>query len=132
MSVARHNTMRWWMLGATAFVVMTAPMQSWGQAADAGQTGAATGEKAQLGAGVVLDRVIAVVNGDVILESDVDEERRFEEIQPFRSVQDSTRAKIIERLVDRELILQQAALLPDDQIQDKALDGQIARMRTDI
>ena len=61
-------------------------------------------------AGVVLDRVVAVVNGDVILESDLDEERRFEEVQPFRSVQDSTRAKIIERLVDRELILQQAEL----------------------
>jgi len=83
-------------------------------------------------AAVVLDRVVAVVNGDVILESDIDEERRFEEIQPFRSVQDSTRAKIIERLVDRELILQQAALLPEDQVSDKALDEQIARMRTDI
>ena len=35
--------------------------------------------------GVVLDRVVAVVNGDVILESDVDEERRFEEVQPYRS-----------------------------------------------
>jgi peptidyl-prolyl cis-trans isomerase SurA len=76
--------------------------------------------------------VVAVVNGDVILESDIDEERRFEEIQPFRSVQDSTRAKIIERLVDRELIWQQAALLPEDQVSDKALDEQIARMRTDI
>ena len=27
--------------------------------------------------GVMLDRLVAVVNGDVILESDVDEERRF-------------------------------------------------------
>jgi peptidyl-prolyl cis-trans isomerase SurA len=92
------------------------------------QNGAASAPSAA----VVLDRVVAVVNGDVILESDIDEERRFEEIQPFRSVQDSTRAKIIERLVDRELILQQAALLPEDQVSDKALDEQIARMRTDI
>ena len=83
-------------------------------------------------AGVVLDRVVAVVNGDVILESDLDEERRFEEVQPFRSVQDSTRAKIIERLVDRELILQQAELEPEDQISDQDLDQQIAQVRTEI
>ena len=38
--------------------------------------------------------VVAVVNGDVILESDVDEERRFEEIQPYRAAADSTRDKI--------------------------------------
>ncbi|MEI9981495.1 MAG: hypothetical protein WDN23_21390 [Edaphobacter sp.] len=44
-------------------------------------------------AGVVLDRVVAVVNGDVILESDMDEERRFEEIQPFRSAAESTRGE---------------------------------------
>ncbi len=55
-----------------------------------------------------------MVNGDVILESDVDEERRFEEIQPYRSVADFTREKIIERLMDRALILQQAALQPED------------------
>jgi peptidyl-prolyl cis-trans isomerase SurA len=132
MSVARPNTMRWWMLGATAFVVMTAPMQSWGQAADAGQTGAATGEKAQLGAGVVLDRVIAVVNGDVILESDVDEERRFEEIQPYRVASNFTRERTIERLVDRSLILQQAAMEPEDVVSDKELDAQMQTLRKDI
>src|SRR6185437_3851290 len=35
------------------------------------------------GQGTVLDRVVAVVNDDLILESDVDEEQRFEEIQPY-------------------------------------------------
>ena len=114
-------------MSAVALAAISALMAG-AQTPGVAQNGAASAPSAA----VVLDRVVAVVNGDVILESDIDEERRFEEIQPFRSVQDSTRAKIIERLVDRELILQQAALLPEDQVSDKALDEQIARMRTDI
>ena len=114
-------------MSAVALAAISALMAG-AQTTGVAQNGAASAPSAA----VVLDRVVAVVNGDVILESDIDEERRFEEIQPFRSVQDSTRAKIIERLVDRELILQQAALLPEDQVSDKALDEQIARMRTDI
>jgi parvulin-like peptidyl-prolyl isomerase len=73
-----------------------------------------------------------VVNGDVILESDVDEERRFEEVQPYRTIAESTRAKIIERLVDRALILQQAALQAEDVVTDKELDAQLTRLRKDI
>jgi parvulin-like peptidyl-prolyl isomerase len=84
------------------------------------------------GAGVVLDRLVAVVNGDVILESDVDEERRFEELQPYRTVAESTRAKIIERLVDRALILQQAELQPEDAVTEQDLDAQLATLRKDI
>ncbi len=80
----------------------------------------------------MLDRLVAVVNGDVILESDIDEERRFEEVQPYRTVAESTRAKLIERLVDRTLILQQAALQPEDAVTDKDLDSQIAMVRKDI
>ena len=114
-------------MSAVALAAISALMAG-AQTTGVAQSGAASAPSAA----VVLDRVVAVVNGDVILESDIDEERRFEEIQPFRSVQDSTRAKIIERLVDRELIWQQAALLPEDQVSDKALDEQIARMRTDI
>ena len=83
--------------------------------------------------GVVLDRVVAVVNGDVILESDVDEERRFEEIQPYRRVTgDNSRDRVIERLVDRALILQQSALEPEDVITEKALDDQLAMLKKDI
>ena len=41
--------------------------------ATSAQTTSATGAGA--GQGIVLDRLVAVVNGDVILESDVDEER---------------------------------------------------------
>ena len=101
-----------------------------GARAATGQAGSATGTTA--GQGVVLDRLVAVVNGDLILESDVDEERRFEEIQPYRAAADSTRAKIIERLVDRALILEQAALQPEDAVSDNELDAQLATLRKDI
>ena len=114
-------------MSAVALAAIPALMAG-AQTTGVAQNGAASAPSAA----VVLDRVVAVVNGDVILESDIDEERRFEEIQPFRSVQDSTRAKIIERLVDRELILQQAALLPEDQVSDTALDQQLAKLRKDI
>jgi parvulin-like peptidyl-prolyl isomerase len=95
------------------------------------QTGAAVA-KAGPELGVVMDRLVAVVNGDVILESDVDEERRFEEVQPYRSGPTFTRERIFERLIDRALILQQAALEPEDAVPDKDLDGQITTLRKDI
>jgi peptidyl-prolyl cis-trans isomerase SurA len=126
MVLAAQGAARRWVMSAVALAAISVLMAR-GQTTGVAQSGATTAPS-----GVVLDRVVAVVNGDVILESDIDEERRFEEIQPFRSVQDSTRAKIIERLVDRELILQQAALLPEDQVSDTALDQQLAKLRKDI
>ena len=122
----------------TAIFVLTTGVLTmgrlWGQQASpqtsSAQTGSATGVAAAQG--VVLDRLVAVVNGDVILESDVDEERRFEEIQPYRAASDSTRARIIERLVDRALILQQAVLQPEDAVSDQELGAQIATLRKDI
>ena len=86
-----------------------------------------------VGQGVVLDRVVAVVNGDVILESDVDEERRFEEIQPYRkSEAELSRERMLERLIDRELILQQSESEPEDVITDQELDAQLLSLRKDI
>jgi peptidyl-prolyl cis-trans isomerase SurA len=136
MSMARHRAVRWWVLGGAALVVMTAPMRGQAAAGQVGTTTAGVGvvaaEKPELGSGVVLDRVIAVVNGDVILESDVDEERRFEEVQPYREATNYTRDRAIERLIDRALILQQAALEPEDAVPDKDLDAQLLTLRKDI
>ena len=54
-------------------------------------------------AGVLLDRVVAVVNGDVVLESDVEEERRMTVFQPISSPDgNASREKAIERLVNRK------------------------------
>ena len=55
------------------------------------------------GQGTVLDRVVAVVNDDLILESDVDEEQRFEEIQPYRNADGNhSRERTVRRLIDRD------------------------------
>jgi peptidyl-prolyl cis-trans isomerase SurA len=100
----------------------------------AGQTGAAqsaTPSTAQ--PGTVLDKVVAVVGGDVILESDVDEERRFESIQPYRgSTAEFSRERAVQRLIDRTLILQQAELQTEPPIAESDLDAQLAKLRNDI
>ncbi len=84
-------------------------------------------------AGVLLDRVVAVVNGDVVLESDVEEERRMAAFQPISSPEGSTtREKAIERLVDRRLLLQQAKLQPQHGITEAEIDTQLDQLRKEI
>jgi len=83
--------------------------------------------------GVLVDQVIAVVNGDLILESDIDEERRFEAFQPFRgAVGPTSRAALIDRLVDRALILQQAKLQPNDRVTVPEAQAQLKTIRENI
>jgi peptidyl-prolyl cis-trans isomerase SurA len=132
MNAMRHKAMRWWVLGAVACGVWAPLRAQQAPAKTDAVTDAAAGGKGSVGQGVVIDRVIAVVNGDVILESDVDEERRFEEIQPYRMVTTFTRERAIERLIDRSLILQQAALEPEDKVSDTELDAQLSTLRKDI
>jgi len=122
----KHNPKlpaRWLFVCAAALVASHA----WGQTSPAPSTSGT--QKAQ---GVLLDRIVAVVNGDVILESDVDEERRYEEIQPYREAGTFSRDKAIQRLVDRDLILQQAELQPEDKVSDEELNAQLATLRKDI
>jgi peptidyl-prolyl cis-trans isomerase SurA len=57
---------------------------------------------------VVLDHVVAVINGSIILQSDVYEEMGYAVLQPFGI--DSSRntpQRALQRLIDRDLILQQ-------------------------
>ncbi len=83
--------------------------------------------------GVVLDQVVAVVNGDLVLESDIDEERRFQAFQPFRDERKLfSRDATIERLIDRTLILQQVKLQSDTPITDAEVNAQLAGLRKDI
>ena len=79
-----------------------------------------------------LDRVVAIVNGDLVLDSDVDEERRFQAIVPFGNGPVFNREKAIERLINRDLILQQAKLQPEEPIPDADVDKEIAQIRKDI
>jgi hypothetical protein len=57
---------------------------------------------------VVLDHVVAVINGDVLLQSDVDEEMHFAALEPFQANGGrDTRLSAMRRLLNRTLILQQ-------------------------
>lgn len=123
-------------------VVLTAMLlgPTWGRAQTASNaasqakttTTAPTQAEMPVGEGVLVDQVIAVVNDDLILESDVDEERRFEAFQPLRRAGGFSRQKAIERLVDRALILQQAKLQPDIAVTDAEVQAQLQTLRKDI
>ena len=57
---------------------------------------------------VVLDHVVAVINGSVILQSDVDEEMAYSVLQPLSvNAVSNTPQNALQRLIDRALILQQ-------------------------
>jgi hypothetical protein len=57
---------------------------------------------------VSLDHVVAVINGDVLLESDVQEEMHFAALEPFQPhAGRDTREDALHRLVSRSLIVQQ-------------------------
>jgi peptidyl-prolyl cis-trans isomerase SurA len=84
-----------------------------------------------LGEEVSLDRVVAIVNGDLILESDIDEEERFAAFQPF-SGESVSRDGLIDRLIDRAVILQQMALQPGTPISDADVDAELSTLRKSI
>ena len=85
------------------------------------------------GPGVLVDQVVAVVNGDLILESDIDEERRFAVFQPFSDPKSRfSRSAAVDRLIDRALILQQAKLQPDDQVTLAEAQAQLKEVRKDL
>jgi hypothetical protein len=83
---------------------------------------------------VVLDAVAAVVNRDVILESDVQEEMRLMEMMPIQqaTTEGATREQALERLINRRLILQQEALQPQQPVTDAALAAEIGELRKSL
>lgn len=83
--------------------------------------------------GEEIDRVVAIVDGDLILDSDVDEEYRFMAFQPFRDRKtDFSRDKAIERLINRDLLLQQAKLQPEDLVSDADVKKEVDSLRKTI
>ena len=80
---------------------------------------------------VVLDRVVAVINGDVLLQSDVNEELRFAALEPFSvSPGTDTLKRAARRLANRTLILQQMRQQQDLGI--KVTDDQVQQALTDL
>ena len=84
------------------------------------------------GARVSLDRVVAIVNGDLILASDVDAEQRFAAFQPFSDPKPISQDELINRLIDRALIQQQMALQPETPITDADVDAELTTLRKSI
>lgn len=83
--------------------------------------------------GETLDQVVAIVNGQLVLDSDVDEERRFEQFQPYLAPTGGyTRDRAIERVINRNLMLQQAELQPGEAISDADVTKQIDELRRQI
>jgi peptidyl-prolyl cis-trans isomerase SurA len=83
--------------------------------------------------GQEIDRVVAIVNGDLILDSDVDEEKRFTAFQPYRDPNaDFSRDNAIERLINRDLILQQIKLQPAANVSDADVKKELDVVRKSI
>jgi hypothetical protein len=83
--------------------------------------------------GAEVDRVVAIVNGELILDSDVDQERRFAALLPYGEAGgEYTREKAVERLINRKLILQQSRLQPDDAVSTEDAEKDLNRLRSEI
>ena len=101
-----------------------------GVSAESANLGQPTGADA---AGLVtLDRVIAIVNDDLILGSDVDAEKRFAAFQPFSEPKPTSESDLVNRLIDRRLILQQMVLQPGAPITDDEVNLELATLRKAI
>lgn len=93
----------------------------------------ARAQQAAPGQPQTLDSVVAVIGGDVLLASDIDEEVRFSAFLPYTATaQSNTRMNAAERLIDRTLILQQERLQPGAPVTDKDVDRRIAELRNQI
>jgi len=142
MSVTGHRTMRAAGLAVVLALAMLRGPVCAGQTASGQGAGAqGTGSRAQgtgkasasaTGESVTLDRVAAIVNGDLILESDVEAESRFAAFQPFNEAKPVSRDELVDRLIDRAVILQQMALQPEPPITDAQVDAELATLRKAI
>ena len=94
MSKLQHNPIKLW-LAAAGLCLLASAVTTEGQVAEAGN-------------GVVFDRVVAVVNNEAILASDLDEALRLAVLDPARPGDGAlTRQRALELLISRALILQQ-------------------------
>ena len=87
-----------------------------------------------LRAGEVLDRMVATVNGHVILQSDWDEELRFECFMSGHTLPDvSTDEKeaALDRLIDQEVLREQMRLMDSKPAAAEQIEKQMYALKTD-
>jgi peptidyl-prolyl cis-trans isomerase SurA len=91
--------------------------------------------------GTELDRVMAIVNDDLILDSDINQEQRLAALFPYGSgtkensrqgAGGEARAAAIERLINRDLILQQMKLQPGSEVTEDAATKNLDALRKTI
>lgn len=83
--------------------------------------------------GEQVDRVVAIVNGELILDSDVDLERRFAALLPYGEASGPySQDAAIERLINRDLILQQLQLQPGTEVTQEAASRDLDALRKSI
>lgn len=110
---------------ATAILVWGMTASLWAQQKEAPQSSPP----------VLLDRVIAVINGDVLLESDLEEEMHYAVLQPYSVPPGrNSRQRALQRLINRTLILQQIREMNMQNLKPKESDimQRIAEMRKQI
>lgn len=82
---------------------------------------------------LLLDRVIAIVNRDILLESDLDAEVRFAAFQPLFSQGGDPREEAMARLIDRTLVAQQMKLRGNAPvITDEKVTTQLTQLRQSL
>jgi peptidyl-prolyl cis-trans isomerase SurA len=83
--------------------------------------------------GEEIDRLVAIVNGELILDSDVNQEQRFTKLLPYSVVGVvESRDRAVERLINRDLILQQVQLQPGADVSLDAAQKDLDKLRSTI
>lgn len=83
--------------------------------------------------GAIVDRIVATVNGDLVLESDVEQEERFTKLYPYGVGEGKPlREQAITRLIDRTLIEQQVAGYPQQPVTDEQVSKDETDLRKDL
>lgn len=83
-------------------------------------------------AGEIFDRIVATVNGQIILQSDWDDALRYESFMDMRSVQDfspSERKAALDHLIDQELLKEQMRSSDAPRASGAEVDKRIAEIR---
>jgi peptidyl-prolyl cis-trans isomerase SurA len=89
---------------------------------------------ASSGRPVVLDRVVAVINRKVLLQSDVDAEMHFAALEPLQPGEsEDTPQRAMSRLIDRVLLLQQMNVQQfDPKISDAEVEKSLREQRAQL
>jgi len=126
-SVMARMAMRCACVGAMLSVLLPAGAQAVDKHAE--------GKHAEPAGSVTFDRVVAVVNRQAILESDVEDEIQLSILDPSQNARDKmTEPQALERLISRALIQQQIRQedLPATEQKPEAIESRISQIRSDL